>query len=168
MTPTDLVICAILGVAMLRGLFLGLIREVCSLAALAGACVGVRFFVVPAGDWLARTFDEALGTIPARIVAGIVIAMAVIVLGAWIGRVLRRGARRAGLGWIDRASGGLLGAAEGALVAGILLAAVTAFAGRDHPLVKDSRSLAALEELQRIAQEERPAVAAPPPSDRDT
>ena len=39
MEPTDLVVVGILGIALLRGFFRGLLREVFSIVALAGACV---------------------------------------------------------------------------------------------------------------------------------
>jgi hypothetical protein len=66
----------------------------------------------------------------------------------------------------DRIGGGLLGAAEGVLVCALLLIALTSLIGRDHELVSGSRSVAALERLEEIAQGVALGevdVAAPPP-----
>jgi membrane protein required for colicin V production len=152
MIAADVVVLAILGVACLRGLLLGLIREVFSVASLAAAVVAVRLFVVPGGDWIQGMSDGLMGLVAARVLAGIAIVLVVIALGATAGRIFKRGARAVGLGWVDRAGGGLLGAAEGALVAGVLLAVVGSFTGRDHPLLENSRSMAALERLEEIAK----------------
>ncbi len=51
-SPVDLAALAILIAAVVRGLFIGMIREVFSLAALAAACIAVRFGAAPAGDWM--------------------------------------------------------------------------------------------------------------------
>ena len=98
--------------------------------------------------------------------AGAALAIGTLAAGALLGRLLRRGARLAWLGMPDRIGGALLGAAEGVLVSAILLLALTALIGRNHQLVAGSRSLAALERLERVAAGVRPGVdvAAPPPA----
>ena len=165
--PLDVVVAAILGIAFLRGLFLGLVREAFSLGALAAAFVAVRLFRDPVAEWLVQATSGDLGETTAPWAAGALLAIGAIAAVAIAGRVVRRGVHAVGLGWADRAGGALLGAAEGALVAGILLAVGVALLGRGHPVIADSRSLAAYEELERIAGEpERPSrdVAAPPRS----
>ena len=52
MAPVDLLALCVLSIAVLRGLFLGLIREAFSLAAIGAACVAVRWFAEPAAAWL--------------------------------------------------------------------------------------------------------------------
>ncbi len=54
----------------------------------------------------------------------------------------------------------MLGTAEGAVVAAILLVLATFVLGRDHPLVADSRSLEAFERLESFAA--APPASAPP------
>lgn len=165
--PLDLVVGTILGVALLRGLFLGLIREAFSIAALGGACVTARLFAAPAGDWLVAVSGGFVDPSVAPWVAGAALAVATIAAVASVGRLLQRGARAAGLGWADRAGGAVLGAAEGALVAGIVLLVASAAMGRDHPLLADSRSLSALDELERLAGGDAPraqGLASPPRS----
>jgi membrane protein required for colicin V production len=166
--PVDLVALAILGIAALRGLFLGLVREVFSLAALAGAVVAVRWLDAPFAAWLEA--NTALETLPAQIAAGIAIVIGVLALGALLGRLLRRGVRAAGLGLSDRVAGGLLGAAEGAVVVALLVALGAALFGRDQPPLAGSRTLAAFERAEsaaRGAEAERDVAAPPPARHRD-
>jgi len=161
----DVVVAAILGVALLRGLFLGLIREAFSLAALGGACIVVRIYHVPAADWLVDVSRGEIGPDAAPWLAGAALGACTIAAIAIAGRLVRKGVRAAGLGWADRAGGALLGAAEGALLAGVVLLVVGAALGRDHPFMAGSRSIAALDRLERLADERdvgRIDVAAPP------
>jgi membrane protein required for colicin V production len=149
---------AILAVAILRGLWIGLIREVFSLAGLAAASVAVRFGTAPAADWLLVNLPVEISPLAARIGAGVIIAVAVIVGTALVGRTLRRGARWAGLGFVDRLAGGMLGAVEGALVIVVLMLLGIAAVGRDHPTLADSRALAAFESAERLAQQTGPGA----------
>ncbi len=162
----DIVVGAILGVALLRGVFLGLIREAFSIAALGGACIAVRFYAGPFADWLGGVTGQRIPEEFTPWVAGALLAVATVAVVAFAGRLLRRGAQAAGLGWADRAGGAVLGTAEGALVAAILLVVAVAALGRDHPFVAESRSLAALQKIEQLAEDRDIAsldVAAPPP-----
>ena len=161
-SPVDLAALAILILAVLRGLFIGLIREVFSLGALAAACIAVRLGAVPAADWMLLNLPFEMGSLTARVVAGVVIAIAVVVLVAGVGRVLRRGVRWAGLGFADRLAGGVLGAAEGALVIVVLMLLGIALLGRDHPALADSQTLAAFESAERLVQQSGPVVPSAP------
>ncbi len=167
MAPVDLLALCVLSIAVLRGLFLGLIREAFSLAAIGGACVAVRWFADPAAVWLEAQSGGRIGELAAPWVAGAGVAIAAAAAVAITGRLLRRGARAVGLGMIDRAGGALLGAVEGALVIAVLLVLATTVIGRNHPLFAKTRSLAALERVESVAVGVRDTgVAAPPPSRR--
>jgi membrane protein required for colicin V production len=162
----DLATLAILTLAVLRGLFRGLIREVFSLGALAAACIAVVLGAAPAADWMLVNLPWELSSLTARVVAGAVIAIGVIAVVAAVGRLLRRGARWAGLGFADRLAGGVLGAAEGALVIVLLMLLGISLVGRDHPVLANSQTLAAFETAEHLAQQTGPAlppVASPPP-----
>ena len=161
----DLVVVAILGIAMLRGLFRGLVREALSIGALAAACVVVRLFAAPAADWLVETSAGQLGTATAPWIAGGVLAIATIVAGAVLARVVRGSARAVGLGWADHAGGAVIGVAEGALLSVVLLLVITRVLGPEHPFLEGSRSVEALREMERVAaagEMDRLDVAAPP------
>jgi membrane protein required for colicin V production len=162
----DTLVAAILAIALLRGLFLGLIREAFSIGALGAACVSVRFFTAPSAAWLHEITRGAVSAALAPWIAGAVVAVATVAGVAGLGRLLQRGARAAGLGWADRVGGAALGAAEGALVAGLLLLLIGAAIGREHPFVAGSRSIAALERVERLAEARPIDVAAPPPARR--
>ena len=109
-----------------------------------------RFGTAPSAEWLLQNSPVEIGNLVARIAAGVVIAVAVIVIVAIAGRILRRGARWAGLGFADRLAGGVLGAAEGTLVIVVLMLLAVAVVGRDHPTLADSRTLAAFESAGRL------------------
>ena len=119
----------------------------------------------PVADWLHATSSGQIGETIAPWLAGAVLAVGTIATIAIAGRLLRRGARLAGLSWADRAGGALLGAAEGALAASILLVLATSLLGRGHPALAHTRSLATFTQLEQFAQEQsslRIDVAAPP------
>ena len=148
-SAVDLAALAILALAVIRGLFIGLIREVFSLVAIAAACVAVWFGTAPAAEWLLLNLPVEISSLVARIAVGALIAVAVVASVAMVGRILRRGARWAGLGFADRLGGGLLGAAEGTLVIVVLMLLALSVVGRDHPALADSRTLAAFESVQQ-------------------
>ncbi len=158
----DIVVGAILGIAVLRGLFLGLVREAFSIASLGAACIAVRLFHAQAAGWLGELSEGRIGPGLAAWLGGALVAVLSIAIVVFAGRLLRRGVRWAGLGWADRAGGAVLGAAEGALVAGILLVLAASILGRTHPVLQASRSFAALQQLERVAQGPSVDVAAPP------
>lgn len=162
-SAVDLAALAILAVAVLRGLWIGVIREVFSLGGLAAACIAVRIGTAPAADALRASLPVELGSLSARIAAGAIIAVAVIAMAALAGRILRSGARWAGLGFADRLAGGLLGAAEAALVIVVLILLGTAVVGRDHPALAGSRTLAVFESAERLARRARPELPAVKP-----
>ncbi len=164
-SPIDGLVVVILIAAALRGLVKGLIREVFSIAALGGACIAARYGATPGAQWLVEATRGEIGTGAAPWIAGSVIALTTLAIVALTGRVFRRGARAAGLGWADRLGGGALGAAEGALVAGLILVGIGWVIGQGHPILAQSRSAVAFEQLQAVVQErakELPSVATPP------
>ncbi len=148
-------------------MFLGLVREAFSLVAIAAAYTAVRLFVHPAADWLTEVGSGRISPGAAPWIAGALLVVLAIALVTSIGRIVRRGVRAAGLGFADRVGGALLGTAEGVLVVALLLTLATGYLGRDHPALADTRTLAALEQLEQLARE-APAVgrdvASPPPS----
>ena len=164
-SPLDWVVLTILVAALIRGLFQGLIRELFSIAALGSACFAARYLTSPAADWLVESTRGEIGAGAAPWIAGTAIALGVLTMVILVGRLLRRGAHAAGLGWADRLGGGALGAAEGALIAGLLLVGTSWIVGHGHPILAESRSAVALEELQAVVQErtkDLPSVASPP------
>jgi uncharacterized membrane protein required for colicin V production len=126
--------------------------------------LAVRLWSEPAAHWVQERTDQ-LGPAGARLLGGAGLALAVLLLVAGTGRVLRRGARALGLGLADRLAGGALGLGEGALAAGILLLALSSVLGADHPALAGSRSLDLFARVERLAGGGggAPDVAAAPP-----
>src|SRR5262245_3899247 len=120
MEPIDAVAFAILLLAALRGMSLGLIREVSSLAALAAAVIAVRVWDEPFAHWLQRASGHQLPHYLVPWVAGTLLAVAVVAAVGTFGRVMRQGARAVGLGFFDRLGGAAVGIAEGAIAAGVV------------------------------------------------
>ena len=166
-SAVDAVCLAILVIAVLRGTFIGMIREGFSIAALAAACVAVAYGNEAAASWLIET---AGGIAPwletaAPWISGGVIFIATTSLIGFAGRMVKRGARAVGLDWADRLGGGALGAAEGTLVVAILVTALVLVLGRSHPTLKESVSLEVVDTMRGYLDEnfdELPAVGAPP------
>ena len=164
----DIVVGAIIGIACLRGFFLGLIREAFSLASLAAAYIAVKAFVGPVSEWVGDISGGRINEALEPWVAGALLVLVTIGAVTTVGRIIRRGARAVGLGFVDRVGGGLLGATEGVLVVIVLLILVGDRIGRDHPAIANTRTLAALEEMELLASEAPPTeidVASPPKSD---
>ena len=159
--PVDLLVAAILGIALLRGLFLGLIREAFSIGALAAAVVAVRLFNAEASALLEGFASEWLPAAAIPYASGALLGLVVLFGVGFAGSVIRKGARAIGLGWADRIGGGALGLAEGAIASGVLLLALGGFLGRDHAFLDGSRSVAFLEQLRGSASGPSD-VAAPP------
>jgi len=156
-------------IAVLRGVYIGLIRESFSIAALGAAVLAARYATEPMAGWLVDVTGGEIGQGLAPWISGAMIAMATVVGVSLLGRMIRRGARFAGLGWADRLGGAALGAAEGILVAILIVLGATLVMGRQHPAVAPSKSLRAFDEVQSFVASNRdripnslPSVAAPP------
>ncbi len=151
MAPVDAAALAVLGIAAFRGLGLGLVRESFSLGSVGIAYLAVTLYTSRLAEWIERETNGEVGALVAPWLAGAAIVVACIAAAVILGRLAKRGARLAGLGWIDRAGGALLGSAEGLLVIGILLSLASAILGREHPVIASSRSLGTLERVQELA-----------------
>lgn len=157
----DWIALTLVALACVRGLWIGLIREGLSLATIGFATIATRLYVSPASEWLsARTAGELTGRTSLWI-AGVLIVVGTIVVLAIVGRVLRRGAEAAGLGWADRIGGGALGVAEGAIVASILVVIALWIVGPDHASIRGAQSVEIVQKLRTLRETgELPSVAA--------
>ena len=142
----DMVAAAVVFAAMVRGIWIGLVREGLSLAAIALCTIVTRLFLdgftIQLTEW---TGGELTGK-TATWIAGVLLVMATILLCGVIARVMRKGVELAGLGWADRVGGGALGLAEGTLVAAVIVMITVWLVGPDHPSTNDARSVALVED----------------------
>ena len=165
LAPVDAAVLGILAIAALRGLGLGVVRETLSLGSIGVAYVAVVLYTGRVAQWIEHHSGGEVGSLVAPWLAGTAIVVAGIAGTVILGRLGKRGARLAGLGWIDRAGGVVLGSVEGLVVVGILLSVAATLLGREHPMIASSRSLVAFEHLQQLAASREwplPDVAAGP------
>jgi uncharacterized membrane protein required for colicin V production len=155
----DAIAAALLGLATLRGLWIGAVGELFSLAGLGAAIFVVRTWRLPAGAWLEANSPVEMTGLAARLLAALGLGLGTLLAAALLRRLVRRGVRGAGLGLFDRLAGGLLGAAEGALVAAALVFALAALLGRDDEALAGTQSLRAFEWVEARLGIEPPAPA---------
>jgi len=136
----DVVALAVIGLAVLRGLWIGMLREAFSLAALATAVFAFRALRSPVADEIAmRThWDPLIATAAA---GGLVVITALLFVSL-VGAIVRRLVSSAGLSFFDRLAGAAVGAAEGALLVGLALFGATEIFGAKDPLFTGSRAVA--------------------------
>jgi uncharacterized membrane protein required for colicin V production len=158
----DAVAGAVLGLALLRGLWIGAVGELFSLAGLAAAGWVVRTWRLPAGAWLAAHSPIEMTELVARILAALGLGLGTLLSVALLRRLVRRGVRSAGLAFADRVGGALLGVVEGAIVVAALVFGGILLLGRDDEVLVGTRSLAAFEWAEAAAGIE--AVGARPES----
>jgi membrane protein required for colicin V production len=162
LATVDVIGAAVLGLATLRGFWIGGVREAFSVAGLAAAVWVARAWRVPAAAWLLAHGPD-MTEFTARTVAALVLGAVTLIAVTVVGRLAVRGVREAGLGFADRTLGALLGAFEGALVMAALVFGLAALLGRDDPALAGTRSLAAYEWMEQAAGQAGPTA---PPSDR--
>ena len=164
MSLLDGLVLVVLLLGILRGIFIGLVRECFSLASLGAAVLAVRFGLDVVEPWLLEIGRGAIGPSLAPWVAGAILVIGTVTLMTLVSRLIQRGVEAAGLSWLDRTGGAVLGAAEGALVGMLIILGITFAMGREHPAVEDSHSLALYDASRSYLGErvdELPSVAAP-------
>lgn len=135
----DVVALVVLGLAVLRGLWIGVVREAFSLAGLAAAVFAFRALRAPVAEEIAmRTQWDPL---VAAAAAGGVVVIAALVFVTAVGAIVRRIVRGAGLSFVDRLGGAVVGLAEGTLLVGLALFGATELFGPKDPLLHGSRAV---------------------------
>ena len=158
----DMIVLSVLFIAVVRGLWIGLIREGSSLAAIGIATIVTRLLIDPFAIQLTRLTGGEITGRTAVWIAGVLLVVATIITLGFLARLLRRGAEAAGLGWADRLGGGALGAAEGAIISAVIVMIALWLVGPDHTTTEGARSVEIVEELKSMRERgELPAVASP-------
>jgi membrane protein required for colicin V production len=163
LATVDAIAAAVVMLGLLRGLWIGAVREAFSLAGLAVATWVVRTWRLPAAAWLATHGPFEMTDLAARVIAAAGLGAGTLVAVAVVSRLVYRGVREAGLAVTDRLLGALLGALEGAIVVAALVFGLAALLGRDDDVLAGTRSLAAFEWVEARLGVEAPTR---PPSDR--
>lgn len=123
MNTLDIVILAVLAAFLLKGLWRGLLREVCAVAGLlAGAILAFRF-CSPLGEVLSAAVK--LPPKAAAVVSFLALFVSTVLFFAVLGFLLSRFVRLLFLGGLNRVAGGLFGLTEGVLLLAIVLFGVS-------------------------------------------
>ena len=133
MNWVDVVIIIYLALSIISGFVQGLIRSLLSIIGLIVGILLASHFYKQLGDILTFISNRNV----ADIVAFIVILLAVMVIAALIGLVLRSIIKAIMLGWIDKLGGAVLGLILGALSVSAILAIVVKYTNTS--LITDSK-----------------------------
>ena len=137
MNGLDYLILAAIGLGAIFGAGRGILRIASSLIAVVAAFYLAALYYQAAGGYLARAFSMRPGT--GATLGYVVIFLAVMVIVAWGGSKLALLIRAVHMSWVDRLGGALVGAALGALVAGLIVVIATVTMPADTPLIRQSQ-----------------------------
>jgi membrane protein required for colicin V production len=137
MNGLDVVIVAAIGLGALFGAGRGILRIVSSLIALVAAFYFAALYYQAVGGYLARAFSMRPGS--AATLGYIVIYLAVMIAVAWGGDKLALLIRAVHMTWADRLGGAVVGAALGALLAGLVVVVATVTLPAGTPAIRDSQ-----------------------------
>lgn len=123
-TVFDYVVCGVLALSLLIGVWRGVVSEILALVAWVAAFLAARLLAAQAGEMIAAGFDPAWRQ-AAGFVAIFVVVLILFVLARWIASLLLKAV---GLAPLDRVLGAVFGIARGVLVVwvAVLLAGLTA------------------------------------------
>jgi membrane protein required for colicin V production len=135
----DIVILVVIAISAFMGLRIGLIKAVLSLVGVIVGVILAGLFYVPLSEQL--SFIPHAGA--AKIVAFIIILVAVMVIASILASLLKWAVSIVMLGWVNRAGGAIFGLVLGAIFCGALLATCAKFLGIEA-IISDSRLAAVL------------------------
>ncbi len=119
MNYLDIGILIVLAAFLIKGVWRGLLREVCALAGLLlGALFAFRFHL-PLADVLMSIFG--ISSQVAVVVAFVLLFVSTVLFFAVLGYLLSRFVQLLFLGGLNRVAGGFFGLAEGALLVAVVL-----------------------------------------------
>lgn len=135
MSPLDIVVLIVLGIFIVRGLWIGFIRQLASLIALVlGFIIAGRYYDESARFISPFIENQQLGFL---LTYGLIFIM-VFVATIFIGLGFRKVAQLVLLGWFDKSLGGVFGAAKGMFLACIVFMVLAVFISGSSPLFRNS------------------------------
>ncbi|MDE1155548.1 MAG: CvpA family protein [Acidobacteriaceae bacterium] len=124
LNPLDWILAAVLTYSVVRALFRGFVREAFALGGLIVG-VGVACWGYQAA---ALKLKGLINSTPlSQFLAFALLLFGVMALSTLLAHLIRKTASAVGLGFLDRLLGGLFGLLRGAVLAGAMLMAITAF-----------------------------------------
>lgn len=154
MNYLDIAILAVLAGFLLKGLWRGLLREVCALGGLLlGGFLAFRFYA-PLAEVLAGTLGMSLKV--AAVLAFAALFLSTVLFFAVLGFLLSRFVRLLFLGGFNRAAGALFGLAEGVVLLALVLFtfSLTELPGELQQVFHDSQLAPPFVQLGETAFEE--------------
>ena len=103
LSALDSIVLGIFSIAVVRGVFIGLIREGFSIAALGGGLLAIRYGIEPVASVI-RQAAGGVGETASHWMAGAAIGIAVVAVIGVVGKKLRQGAQAVGLALIRAGS----------------------------------------------------------------
>lgn len=132
----DIAFALIIGLALLRGVWRGVVREVSSLIALAAGFILADRYALPVSSSVQQVVGNpqvALGL--SYVGVFLAVFLCVVVLGALVRKVVHA----VFLGWADRLGGGFFGLAKGVLISCLVLFILTLFVSPHAAWIAESR-----------------------------
>ncbi len=136
MNSLDVALLVIIGILVLVGLFKGFIRLLVGVAALVVAFVLASRFHARLADYGA---GWKISLEARRLGAYLLIFLAVLLVGAVVGWLLRKLAKAAMLGWADRLAGAAVGLVTGLIAGAFVILPIAAYAPHGTRLLEESR-----------------------------
>ena len=135
MNPFDIIIIAILGYSLVRGIFRGLVKEVSSIIGVLGGFYAAFTYYTMLAKSLSGLIRE---TAYLNILSFLIIFCSVLIVVGILGIIIKYLLNIAFLGWVDRIGGVGFGLVKGILIASILFITFTAFLPKGSAFLKNS------------------------------
>lgn len=135
MNTFDIILSAIFGYCLVRGLFRGLIKELASIIGVfSGFYAAYTYYPEVArmlADWISNTAYL-------NIVSFLIIFCIIFIIISIIGIIIKYLLNIVFLGWVDRLFGAIFGMIKAVLIASVLLIAFTSFLPRGSTVIENS------------------------------
>ncbi len=143
----DIVLAAILLIALLRGLWTGFSRALASLLGMVGGfVVAARYYQMVALKLVPWLANEAARSLTAFFIIFLIIYLAFVIAG-----ILLRGVLAAvKLSWMDRIMGGVMGLLKGVVASALILFLLTLTLQPGNSLIKQSVLAPRISEVTRV------------------
>jgi len=142
----DIVILVAIALATVAGLGIGIIRAALSLIGLVVGVVLAGHYYIPFSHLLSFVLQPGV----AKVVAFVIILVAVMAAVVWLAILLRRATKAVKLGWADRFGGAVFGLVLGAIFCGALSAIWAKSAGAEGAIAESTLAPILLDRFPKV------------------
>ncbi|HAR96004.1 MAG TPA: hypothetical protein DCR97_08605 [Deltaproteobacteria bacterium] len=143
MTLFDIIVLVVVALAILHGLWKGLVRQIVGLAGVAVGYVVAMHFYGPFTARFLKGFSPAVG----HTIAFLGILIACMIAASIIGWLLGKLIGVTGSGALNKIGGALLGAVKGCFIVSVVTMMIIVFLPPENRLLKGSRTITYIEPL---------------------